>query len=627
MEGLSVDAAGDVYTVNGWDEAHSDVIKRSGATGNSMLVTGHPVGDVLEGIAVEPDGAFAYVVSVTGNRLDTANQVKSEIYKFDLASRHRTMDGYGRDTLKVDFTDLGGPFKVYDRDANYPAGATVADKSTMSIPIRSLALRGDTIYAPDSLGNRILKVHKVSGASGTINNVPVACGIAIDGSGNIWVGNNHSKISVYSPAGSLLGTPITGLGEVRSLAISGSTLYVADYAVNQVKKYSISGLSATLQGTFGRPMEPGDRANNALKELRAVATDSQRNLFIADRPGDGGRLQKLAPDMTLVWQQLCLEFSSVASFSKDNPDTLWTSRQRAYHINHATGAWEYLGWGRTDIDGNYFGNFLGTDEGPPRVVSLNGQDFFFMPTRDNGIGMYRVFPPVNSTRGPTLKLASCIAAAWPLPDGGIPADGAGDDVTQYLWSWNDDLSPTPTPTTVNRYYTPAQRPYQFVIAATHVDDQGRLILGVDNHWFPGTQFDQQEQGSIWIMTPTFNSKGTPVYRWDTAVKLFSNADARRALSLLPNEQIRWGLVAYDKGMFYSLGAVLQIWIAAEPCPPCRWKHIDGVQGTNARNITNLHRTAVENFPTQIFCGIGSGSRRRRRSVDRRRTSLGRNQSL
>ena len=61
IEGLAVDSQGNPYSVHDWDEPHFDVIRWSPVDGKSVMNSGHPIGEaLLKGIAVEPDGSFAY---------------------------------------------------------------------------------------------------------------------------------------------------------------------------------------------------------------------------------------------------------------------------------------------------------------------------------------------------------------------------------------------------------------------------------------------------------------------------------------------------------------------------------------------------------------------------------------
>ena len=61
LEGVAVDAKDGIYTVHDWDEAHFSVIKWSPQDGRAEFNTGNAVNEaLLKGIAVEPDGSYAY---------------------------------------------------------------------------------------------------------------------------------------------------------------------------------------------------------------------------------------------------------------------------------------------------------------------------------------------------------------------------------------------------------------------------------------------------------------------------------------------------------------------------------------------------------------------------------------
>ena len=152
--------------------------------------------------------------------------------------------------------------------------------------------------------------------------------------------------------------------------------------------------------------------------------DASGNMIVSDRMGEGSRLQKLAPNFSQLWQQMCLEFSSQAVYVKENPDILISAYRNVY-----------LGPGSTETAGRYFGNFDTTTFGPPRAIRLSGQDFLYFPTGD-GVAVYRLVAAIDSAHGPTLKLVSCLAESKPSPDGVLRAE-SWVDANKYLWSWND----------------------------------------------------------------------------------------------------------------------------------------------------------------------------------------------
>ena len=415
------------------------------ATGEAIMNTGQVIAsELLQGIVVEPNGTMAYVAAVANyaNRQQTRNF----IYKIDLATRnHNVTSGVGADALLVPFTGRGGPIKVYENNAQFPAGATAEERAMMQVPVSTLALKGETIYAADSLAGRIVMYDRTTGAvTREIGGIPLARGIAVGDDGKIWVGCERSKVRVYGPTWALLGTPITNLVEIGSICLSNGRLLVADRGASRILKYAVSGASVSLEAEIGGPASPGSRAFDRFAGIRGIAADAAGNLFVTDRTGHGARMQKLNSSLSgQTWEQLGLEFASSATFSPNNPNLVFSSGRQAYEIDRATGAWTYLGNAATDREGVYFGNFLHAEGGPPRMASLNGSDYYYFPTQNSGgLGVYRVVSPTDVGMGPRLELVACLGQNKPLPDGTIPPLDAGGSDTSYLeqyrhlWSWH-----------------------------------------------------------------------------------------------------------------------------------------------------------------------------------------------
>ena len=166
-----------------------------------------------------------------------------------------------------------------------------------------------------------------------------------------------------------------------------------------------------------------------------MALDVSGNIVVSDRLGDGSRLQKIDSQFSPVWQQMCLEFSASAAYGRANPDLLISSYRKAYQLDRATGKWTLLGTAKTDAPKKYFGNYESTHLGPPRVVRFGGNDFFYYPAGDS-LAIYRIEPPADTERGPTLKLASVLGSSQPGPDG-VHRDETWRPENRYLWEWID----------------------------------------------------------------------------------------------------------------------------------------------------------------------------------------------
>ena len=569
LEGVALDSAGNAYTVNGWDEPHFDVIKWSPSDGQAIMNTGHCVPEaLLKAIAVEPDGSYAYVTSASDS--DDRSKASFSIYRINMAPG---LDVWER---TVDFTQQGRCIKVYDGTnsgypnsgpPNYPTWATAADKEVMKEPLISIAVQAGSIYVTDALGGRILRYDKVSGNhQQTIGGLPVACGLAIAPDGKIWVGHEHTKVSVYSAAGSRLATPISNLTEVRSLSIqtvAGTrTLCVADRA-GRIRKYRIAanGTSVSQLSTFGLAQRPGDSASARMSLVNGMAMDSSGNIVVLDHLGDGSRMQKLNAQYAQLWDQMCLEFSSSLAYSRANPNVAFSSYRQAYQLDRTTGNWTHLGIAKTDTAGLYFGNFDSSHAGTPHVVRIGATDFFYFPAGDS-LAVYRVVPGVSGL-GPTLKLASVLGGSDPGPDGLV---GTG----RYLWDWHD------TQGDGQIQYTPASAPgpagevnliavesspdpnWKWTRDSYEVDDSGRVWIASNQRaYVPNTTFQWEGTALYATPVPALNTRGNPIYRWNAAVKVTDDATGRNALGLTAGEGFSWKMVGQSTdgsnvGMIYGL---------------------------------------------------------------------------
>ncbi len=549
IEGVAVDATDNIYTVHDWNEAGHDINRWSPTSGQAVYNTGHIIPEsLLKGIAVEPDGSYAYVTGYGGNDVNDRSSVNFSIYRVRLDPQQPTV---------ADFTQAGRCITVYNGNAQYPPTAAAADIEVMKVPLVSIALQGNYLYVTDALAGRVLKYNKVTGAlEQQILGIPLACGIAIAADGTIWVGSCHTQIRNYSAAGKLLATAVTNLKEVRALSIQGSTMAVAD-RTGFVRKYQIASKRATLTGTFGQAARPGDNTPDRLFNINGMALDSTGAVIISDRMGEGSRLQKLDSYNLPVWQQMGLEFSGQAAFGKENPDLLVSSYRNLYHIDRATGNWTFLGSGMTDTPGSFFGNFESTHFGPPRVVRFKNNDFFYYPAGDS-MAIYRIMPPASADRGPTLKLASCLAASLPGPDG-IAHTQLWLDENKYLWSWNDTTgdgkiqytSPS-APGEVKLDASPNSPPgWKWDKASMGVDDAGWIWLASYAHIIPPGPFEAK---AIYAIPPHgLNAQGNPIYLWADAVKVMDEDTGRAAAGMSPGQEFNWMMVnRSDDGMVYSL---------------------------------------------------------------------------
>ena len=545
LEGIAVDAKDAVYTVHDWDEAHYSVIRWSPRDGHAEFNTDNAVGEaLLKGIAVEPDGSYAYVTGY--HDLHDRSKSKFTIWRVKLVP--------GKGNSKVEeFTKAGRAIEVYNGGAEFPEGISEQDRELMSMPLISLALLGDTLYATDALKGRVLLYDKTTGELKREIPMPLACGIAVEPSGRIWVGHEHTKVSVLSPDGKMLATPITDMKDVRALAVRGDKLYVADRQSGEIRFYQVKGNELILQQSFGKPGGPGYRAPDRFSKIQGMAVDGRGNFIVTDRAGQASRMQKFTPDLRQVWRQMGLEFSSQGTYGKNDPDTLFTSNKNAYRLDKKTGRWEFLGSAKTDQDHVYFGNFDSSHRGSPRIVRFGEKDFFYFPAGD-GLAVYRVDPPKDASRGPTLELAAALAGAEPLPDGTVPKETWRRE-NRFLWSWHDAKGDNEVTQEEVLIEASPDNPkdWEWPLGGMTIDDQGWLWIAS----FIRRPPNPRQESSIYAIAPEGpDDSGNPIYKWSSAKVVVTDEAGPRALGIQKGDDFQWKLAgrSIDDGMIYGLGS-------------------------------------------------------------------------
>ena len=545
LEGVAADAKAGIYTVHGWDEAHFSVIKWSSKDGHAEFNTGNAVNEaLLRSIAVEPDGSYAYV---TGEQdVDEGAQTKFSIWRIKLIPGNKA-------SQVENFFQAGRSIAVCQRTRKFWENAPAADRELIHMPLLSLAVQGDILYATDALLGRVLLYDKKTGELKKQISLPLPCGIAVEPSGGIWVGHEHSKISLLSPEGELLITPINDLKDVRALSFSNGQLYVADRGASQLRIYGVADKNVWLQKTIGEPGRPGDRSPQRFTQIGGMAADQQGNVVVSDRAGQGARLQKFTPEFQQVWQLLGLEFTSQATFSPDNPDILFSATKNAYRLDRRTGGWEFLGSAKTDTAKEYFGNFETTHKGPPRIVRFGEKDFFYFPAGD-GVAVYRIDPPEDESRGPVLKLVAALAGAEPLPDGTIPK-AAWKPENRFRWSWHDEHGDHYVhKEEITFAVTPGNPPnWDWPMGGFTVDEKGWIWLASYGRKPPSPG----QASAIWAIPPRgLDRMGNPIYDWNAAVLVVTDQAGPIALKIAKSD-FQWKLAgrSVSDGMIYGLARV------------------------------------------------------------------------
>lgn len=132
-------------------------------------------------------------------------------------------------------------------------------------------------------------------------------GIAVDSSGNVYVGDSsNNRIRKISPSGmvtTLAGSSwglADGNGEAaqfstpRGIALDSSgNVYVVDYGSHRIRKISPSGVVSTLAGYGTTGSTDGSAAAARFRSPNGVTVDSSRNVYVGDT--NNHRIRKISP--------------------------------------------------------------------------------------------------------------------------------------------------------------------------------------------------------------------------------------------------------------------------------------------------------------------------------------------
>ena len=197
-----------------------------------------------------------------------------------------------------------------------------------------------------------------------------------------------------------------------------------------------------------------------------------------------------------------LEFQSQGTYGATDPDTFYTYMDHAYHIDHKTGVWSYLG---NTYDGS---PYRSTPSGSPRILHIGTRDFCYLPMGD-GMNVYRI--DRNAQAGPIFKLASLLHGNTPGPDG---ADIPEPWRHSLLWSWHDALGDhTPKPEQLTWFTKEKEGKPLWQHGSMSVEPSDKSL------WFSSADRGGAGLGSqdVWtIPLSGLDAQGNPIYDWASA---------------------------------------------------------------------------------------------------------------
>jgi sugar lactone lactonase YvrE len=175
----------------------------------------------------------------------------------------------------------------------------------------ALAVDGSgNVYVADSQNNRVRKISPTGNVTtlagsgnetfadglGTAASFNDPTGVAVDGSGNVYVADSRNhRIRKITPSGNVttLAGGVIGYSDGQGIAASfnrpwgitvdaSGNVYVADTDNHRIRKISAAGNVTTLAGSGSRGAVDAAAAAASFNYPRGVALDGSGNLFIAD---------------------------------------------------------------------------------------------------------------------------------------------------------------------------------------------------------------------------------------------------------------------------------------------------------------------------------------------------------
>lgn len=524
--GVATDLAGRIYTANGWEEGGHD-FKVFDPAGHTLF---HARYQIRNG---NPNGA-PHAIAVDQTHLYCATHGwENETWKHKMQiQRFRVTDGTLEPFTDAALAPLAGHIELYEwPKRQIPAGTPPADAELMALPVRALAVGGDTLFATDALGGKVHRFHKVTGTKQGEFAVRLPAALALDAAGRLWVAHEHGQISLFMPDGTALGTPLADQGEIRSLAFGpDGHLYVADGRACEVRIFDVTGARPQLRRTFGAKAAPGDAAPDRFYALQGAAVDGTGHLVtIASLPTGGARIARFAPDGASLWEHLGLMFCDVGTYAPWRPDELLTERFHRLSLGDRTrGEWRYAG---TVLDGDP--RYINAQHGNQRFLRLGDAEFMAQCYGD-GVQFYRRTP------AGLYRLAAMVGGGNPWPDGTwndrLPPEARRP---LRLWSWADaNADARPDPAEIAWYGDPDQARY--AVFGVNVDERGSLL------------YAEHHTRAVWELPLTGTSPaGNPLYDWRQARQVVP-PDAS-PLKLLPLMAVRAG-----DGSLYAFGRT-ELW--------------------------------------------------------------------
>jgi len=294
---LAVDTNRNLYV----PDLGNNTIRKITPTGVVTTLAGSTTAGSLDGTgaAASFNGPNGVAVDTAGN-VYVADTLNNEIRKITPAGVVTTLAG-STTPGSADGTGSAASFNG-PTDVAVDGSGNVYVADTLNNEIRKISPAGGVTTLA---GSTVAGAADGSGAAASFNQLT---GLAIDGSGNLYVGDTgNNEIRKVTPAGvvtTVAGTTTPGAADGTGSAASfnqphgvtidsSGDLYVADTANNEIRKIPPSGAVGTAAGTTTAGSTEGNGSAALFNQPLGITVDVYGNVFVADTQND--KIRKLTP--------------------------------------------------------------------------------------------------------------------------------------------------------------------------------------------------------------------------------------------------------------------------------------------------------------------------------------------
>ncbi len=355
----------------------------TGASADNAAITISAASNQIVSESIDSDGGDVSLTA-TGNLIvDTGVTVFSGVGSLSLAADVTPAgsgdDGAGTLTIRAASNVFGADISLRGADVDIDSTATVGGSSatpvinTFATPsngeLFSIAINssGDLF-----LGHNIQLISKVNPAgavstfvSGAPLNQPF--GVAVDSSDSVYVADRGTlKIRKYDPAGMLLDDNFgsVSINDVRDMAFdSGGNLFLAERSQNKITKVTPGGIASTFVSAGG------------LSNAYAIAVDSSDNLYVGNHGSN--TISKITPGGSINTFISDASINNPVGLAFDGSGNLYVSNQGTGEISKYDAAGTLLdanvatpGYGDLIFDSNGSLLMARYNPGTPQVLEI-----------------------------------------------------------------------------------------------------------------------------------------------------------------------------------------------------------------------------------------------------------------